>query len=314
MRVRGFGIMLVCVLAFGVAAADAQPRGKAKAEGRVLNEQGEPLPEAIVAAMMDGFEKPFQQAKTNKRGEWSIDNLAPGQWKFYFGGIDGLEEKAVPVEVGTSGTVKVPDVTLAKPIDHQAYVNSELQRAAGLMQTRQHGEARKIYEAILQKYPDVQAEFRGQLHGAIGQTYAIENQPARAVEHMKQAVTLDPGNPDIKLVYGEMLMQAGQREEGEKVLLGVDLAQVKDPFPFMNVVIAMINDQRTDDALDLVSRLMKQFPAEHSLYYYRGRAYVAAKKLPEARADLEKFVAAAPADARELPDAKNILEQLKDVK
>ena len=36
--------------------------------------------------------------------------------------------------------------------------------------------------------------------------------------------------------------------------------------------------------------------------------------MPEAKADLEKFVAVAPPDARELPDAKKILEQLKTVK
>ena len=59
---------------------------------------------------------------------------------------------------------------------------------------------------------------------------------------------------------------------------------------------------------------MAQFPTDNSLYYYRGRALIAAKKLPEAKADLEKYVAAAPADARELADAKKILEQLKDVK
>ena len=59
---------------------------------------------------------------------------------------------------------------------------------------------------------------------------------------------------------------------------------------------------------------MTQFPTETSLYYYRGRANLAAKKLPEAKADLEKFVAGAPPSARELPDAKKILEQMKDVK
>jgi hypothetical protein len=36
--------------------------------------------------------------------------------------------------------------------------------------------------------------------------------------------------------------------------------------------------------------------------------------MPEARADMEKFVAGAPPDARELPDARKILEQLKTIK
>ena len=99
----------------------------------------------IVAAVMEGMDKPFQQAKTNNKGEWSVQNLAAGKWKIYFGGKEGLEEKAVDVAVGESGTVTVPEVKLAKPVDHDAVINAEIQKAADLMQTRQPAEARKIY-------------------------------------------------------------------------------------------------------------------------------------------------------------------------
>ena len=63
-----------------------------------------------------------------------------------------------------------------------------------------------------------------------------------------------------------------------------------------------------------IDKLQKQFPTQANILYYRGRAYIAAKKMPEAKADLEKFVSMAPPDARELPDAKSLLEKLKDVK
>ena len=54
----------------------------------------------------------------------------------------------------------------------------------------------------------------------------------------------------------------------------------------------------------------------HSIRFAADTAkkVLAAKKLPEAKADLEKFVATAPPSARELADAKKILEQMKDVK
>ena len=64
----------------------------------------------------------------------------------------------------------------------------------------------------------------------------------------------------------------------------------------------------------LLDKVQKQFPTQANILYYRGRAYIAAKKMPEAKADLEKFVSMAPPDARELPDAKSLLEKLKDVK
>jgi Tfp pilus assembly protein PilF len=302
------------MVALGAAPAAAQDRGKTRAQGKVLNDQGQPLQDVIVAAVMDGFDKPFQQTKTNNKGEWRIDNLAAGKWKFFFGGKPELEEKSVDVEVGASGNVAVPDVTLGKPVDHNAFVNAELQKAQQFMQTKQPGEARKVYEALLEKYPTAPAEFRAQLHGGVAQIYGMENQHPQALEHLKKATELDPSNTDLQLVYGELLIQSGQRAEGEKILLGADMTKVKDPFPYMNIVISRINDQKADEALALLEKLMAQFPTDNSLYYYRGRAHIAAKKLPEAKADLEKFVAAAPAGSRELEDAKKILEQLKDVK
>ncbi len=313
MTARRMAMMLVGVLALSVVTA-AQSKGKTKAQGKVVDEAGQPLGDVIVAAVMEGQDKPFQQAKTNNKGEWSVQNLVAGKWKFYFGGKQGLEEKSVDADVGESGTVTVPEVKLAKPVDHDAVINAEIQKAADLMQTRQPAEARKIYQSLIEKYPQAQPAFRAQVQGAIAQTYMAENQAPQAIEQLKKATEADPSNVDLQLAYGEILMQANQRAEGEKVLLSVDFTKVKDPFPYMNIIIGKINDQKADEALELIAKLMTQFPTENALYYYRGRANLAAKKMPEAKADLEKFVAAAPATARELPDAKKILEQMKDIK
>jgi tetratricopeptide (TPR) repeat protein len=313
MTARRMAMMLVGVLALSVVTA-AQSKGKTKAQGKVVDEAGQPLGDVIVAAVMEGQDKPFQQAKTNNKGEWSVQNLAAGKWKFYFGGKQGLEEKSVDADVGESGTVTVPEVKLAKPVDHDAVINAEIQKAGDLMQTKQPAEARKVYQALLDKYPQAQPAFRAQVMGAVAQTYMAENQAPQAIEQLKKATEADPSNVDLQLAYGEILMQANQRAEGEKVLLSVDVTKVKDPFPYMNIIIGKINDQKADEALELIAKLMTQFPTENALYYYRGRANLAAKKMPEAKADLEKFVAAAPATARELPDAKKILEQMKDIK
>jgi tetratricopeptide (TPR) repeat protein len=309
-------VVLIGVLALSPVTA-AQNRGKTKAQGKVVDEQGQPLGDVIVAAVMDGMDKPFQQTKTNNKGEWKVENLAAGKWKFFFGGKQGLEEKSVDMDVAESGTVSVPDVKLAKPVDHDAVISGEIPKAAELMKGGNAAEARKIYEEILAKYPQAQPPFRAQVYGAVAQTYVAENNAAGAAEQLKKATEADPSNTDLQLVYGEMLMQSNdpaQKAQGEKLLLGMDISKVKDPFPYMNVVIGQINAQKPDEALALLNKLMTQFPTDTSLYYYRGRANLAAKKLPEAKADLEKFVAGAPPSARELADAKKILEQMKDVK
>jgi tetratricopeptide (TPR) repeat protein len=316
MTARRMAVVLIGVLALSAVTA-AQNRGKTKAQGKVVDEQGQPLGDVIVAAVMNGLDKPFQQTKTNNKGEWKVENLAAGKWKFFFGGKQGLEEKSVDMDVAESGTVDVPEVKLAKPVDHDAVIGAEIQKAAELMKASKPAEARKIYEDILAKYPQAQAPFRAQVYGAVAQTYVAENNAAGAAEQLKKATEADPANTDLQVVYGEMLMQSNdpaQKAEGEKLLLGIDISKVKDAFPYMNVVISQINAQKPDEALALLNKLMTQFPTDTTLYYYRGRANLAAKKLPEAKADLEKFVASAPPSARELADAKKILEQMKDVK
>jgi tetratricopeptide (TPR) repeat protein len=315
MTARRMAIVLIGVLALSAVTA-AQNRGKTKAQGKVVDEQGAPLGDVIVAAVMDGMDKPFQQTKSNNKGEWKVENLAAGKWKFFFGGKQGLEEKSVDMEVGESGTVDVPDVKLGKPVDHDAVIKGEIEKAADLMKGGKAAEARKIYEDILAKYPQAQPPFRAQVYGAVAQTYVAENNAVGAAEQLKKATEADPSNTDLQVVFGEMLMQSNdpaQKAQGEKLLLGLDISKVKDPFPYMNVVIGQINAQKPEDALALLNKLMTQFPTDSSLYYYRGRANLAAKKLPEAKADLEKFVAGGP-PARELADAKKILEQMKDVK
>jgi tetratricopeptide (TPR) repeat protein len=146
------------------------------------------------------------------------------------------------------------------------------------MQTRQPAEARKVYQALLDKYPQAQPAFRAQVMGAVAQTYMAENQAPQAIEQLKKATEADPSNVDLQLAYGEILMQANQRAEGEKVLLSVDFTKVKDPFPYMNIIIGKINDQKADEALELIAKLMTQFPTENALYYYRGRAQPGGEK------------------------------------
>ena len=101
--------------------------------------------------------------------------------------------------------MSVPEVNLTKPVDHDAVINAEIQKAADLMQTKQAGEARKVYQGILDKYPQAQPAFRAPVLGAIAQTYMAENAAPQAAETLKKATEADPSNVDLQLAYGEIL-------------------------------------------------------------------------------------------------------------
>ncbi len=308
MRVRQAVAVMACVVAVLVVPGlvRAQAEGEARIAGKVVDQQKKPVPDAVVRAQLAGQ---MRQAKTNNRGEWSINNIAGGMWEIEFT-KEGFAPQRITLDLKPDQRIANVDVMLAPPApDPNVEIQAEVKRAAELLQNKQIPEGRKIYETLLAKYPDLH-----QLHEFIGRTYAAENQYDKALEHMRIAVEKNPENVGAKVLLGDLLMEKGEKAEAQKVLDSIDLQKVEDPAPFINLAITKINDQKVDEALALLEKLIVRFPKEANLLYYRGRAYLAAKKLPEAKADLEKFVATALPDARELPDAKRVLEQLKDVK
>jgi len=310
MRGRQAVVVMACALALAAAPGTAltQTRGDARIGGKVVDDQGKPAQDVVVKAQL-GQQTPPLGTKTNNKGEWSINGIAGGTWELEFL-KEGFAPHRITLEVKPDQRIQGIQVALAKPgPDPNAEIQAEVKRAAELLQNKQIPEGRKIYENLIAKYPDL-----FQLHEYIGRTYAAEGQYDKAIEHMRTAVEKDPSNVQVKVFLGDLLMEKGQKDEAEKVLASIDLTKVEDPAPFVNVAIVKINDQKPDEAIAWLEKLIARFTNETSLFYYRGRAHLAAKKLPEAKADLEKFVAAAKPDARELPDAKKILEQLKDVK
>jgi predicted Zn-dependent protease len=287
----------------------AQPKGNAKLTGKVVDDQGQPIPDVTVRAQMTG-QTDVLSGKSDKKGEWEVKGAANGEWKVELS-KSGLETTVEVVEVKENNAPPL-NVTLlkkgaAKP-DPMAEVNAQLQKAAEVAQAGKIPEARKMYEDLLAKYPNIY-----QLEGFIARTYAAENNIPQALEHLK--VNLDKEKDpaqinELKLFQAELLMESGDKAGANAILNAVDMKDVKDPYTFINQAINLINDKKGPEAVDLLTKLIAQFPTTNELYYYRGRAYVASEKLDEAKADLEKFVSLAP-NAKETADAKKILEQIK---
>jgi tetratricopeptide (TPR) repeat protein len=296
-------VVLIAVLV--AAAALAQSRGNGRINGKVVGEDNKPIQDVEVKAVKVGESEVFA-TKTNNKGEWALGGLGQGEWNIDFV-KPGMEtvQKAMGVRDGRNPAVNI--AMKVAPPDPREEINKEMERAAEHIRGGRIPEARKIYEDLLAKFPNVH-----QFHTFIARAYAGESNMAKAIEHTKIALEKEPENVETKLLLAELLQSAGQKEDAAKLLETVDITKAKDPFVFVNVAINKINDNKAPEAVELLTKLIAQFPNENQLYYYRGRAHLAASKFDEAKVDLEKFVAAAPAGVeKELEDAKKILEQLK---
>jgi predicted Zn-dependent protease len=302
---KSIRVAITLVLAALVASsALAQSRGNARLSGKVVDEQGQPIADVVIKAQMAGQTEALS-GKSDKKGEWRVNGMADGQWQVELM-KDGLEPMKVAVEVRNERATPL-NVTMLKPapkVDPNVEINTAVQQAAQLAQGGKFAEARKIYEDLLVKYPTIH-----QLEGFIARTYAAEGQPAKALEHLKIAMDKAPNDVDLKLLQADLLIEAGDKAAARAILDGVDIAQVKDPFPFMNAAITLINEKKGAEAAASLTKLLAQFPNQNEIYYYRGRAYLSDGKMDEARADLEKFVSLAPT-SKEAAEAKKILDQM----
>ena len=143
---------------------------------------------------------------------------------------------------------------------------------------------------MIAKYPEAY-----RLNAFIAQTYAEEKNYDKAIEHLKIVVDKEPGDIDMKTFLAELYTAKGSRKRRRRCSMSVDMTQVKDPTIFINMAIGAINAGKADEAIALLDKVAKQFPTQSNVLYYRARANIVAKKMPEAKADLEKFVSIAPA-------------------
>jgi predicted Zn-dependent protease len=319
-----FRVSVTLALAVMLAAgAAAQSRGKLRITGKVVDEAGQPVEGADVRAAKKGESQPqVFSAKTNKSGEWTIAGLAAGEWVIE-AMKDGVGAKEVTETLEEAVLSKTVNITISKGAaaapaaaapaapavaDPSVEINAEDARAIKLAQEGKVEEARKIYEALLAKHPTVH-----QLNARLAAMFAAENNAVKALENIKIALAKEPANVDYQMLAAELMMETGDREGSQKILDSVDMTKVKDPRAFTNSAIHKINSGdklQAEQAVELLTKMIAQYPNDHLLLYLRARAYIVGTRLPEAKADLEKYVAVAPPTTPQLADAKKLLEQL----
>ncbi len=298
-----FAVTMV-LAALVASSALAQSRGNARLNGKVVDEQGQPIADVVVKAQLAG-QTEVLSGKSDKKGEWRVNGMADGQWQVELT-KDGLDPIRVPVEVRNERATPL-NITMLKPapkVDPNVEINDQVKKAAQLAQDGKFADARKIYQDLLVKYPSIY-----QLEGFIARTYAAESNPAKAMEHLKIAMDKEPNDIDLKLLHADLLIETGDKAGARAILDAVDMTKVKDPFPFMNAAIILINEKKGAEAVAMLTKLLTQFPTQNEIYYYRGRAYIVDQKMDEAKADLEKFVSLAPT-AKDAPEAQKLIEQL----
>jgi len=310
MKIFEAAVLGVFVLGLAAPAVAQEWKGLGRVGGKVVDEAKKPIEGVTVKAMMPASNnRGPADNKSNSKGDWAVGGIARGQWALDFV-KEGYETVSISVMVQEAARIPPMEIVMKKaappPVDPNVEIQARLREAADLMNAKKYAEARAIYEGLQAKYPEVK-----QFRPLIARAYYGEGNKERALEILREASAADPDNAEVKMLLGNLLVEAGKGDEAKAVMSSVDDAKITDPLVYINIAIASINDNKHAEALPVLEKAITRFPDHPDAYYYRGISFLATGKVPEAKADLEKFIKIAKPDAPELPLAKQILDSIK---
>jgi len=286
--------------------------GRARVEGSIKNEKGEPIAGAKVSlrwkAHTDG-----PDLTTDKKGKWAVLGLVGGTWKIDFE-ASGYVSKQISAQLKEGERNPPIDVQLqpAQPATHEEIsvggkkvseaTAQSIEKGNAALTAKNYAEARAAYLKALADLPD-----NAPLLMRIAAAYYGEGNSDEAVSYAKKVVEKDPEDVAAWRMIAEIELARGNLEIGKAALDKVPSEKIKDAQPFLNMGILLYNRKKPQEAEAAFNKALGIQPDLADAYYMRGLARLQLKRKAEAKADLEKYLELSPNGA----DAKDVREILK---
>lgn len=294
-------------------------RGKARVDGIVRNEKGEPIEGVKVILRWGKSDRGGPDLTTDKKGRWSIFGLANGSWDMDFEAHGYLPKKisvplqerarnpSVEVQLEPAPQAAAPSSTelqvAGKKISKEAAEAIETGNAA--MTAKNWPAAREAYLKALPELPD-----NAPLLQRIAAAYLADGKSAEALQYARQAAEKAPSGSTAWLMVAQIELQNGNLEAGRAALEKVPPEEIRDSQPYLNVGILLMNQKKPSEAEAAFTKAVEVKPELSEGYYYRGLARLQMKKNAEAKADLQKALDLAP----DGPESKEIRELLQTIR
>ena len=272
-------------------------RGDAQVAGTVTDEAGKGVPEAkvtfIFAKSNDGF-----FATTKKNGEFSAKDIKEGEWRVQ---VDAANFVTVRRTL-TISDKKNPPIAVQLRRDNSPEL---LTKAEGLFKEGKNAEARTEYMTVLADHPELTA-----INRAIAFTYGREKKHVDALKYLDLALAGNPDDTTLLQLAAASAMELSDYPRAMGYLGKIDEAALADPDPLVNAALNLLNRNRSADGAALLTRVIGRFQDVADAYFYRAYANLQANKPADAKPDLEKYLALAPAG----PQAAKAKELLAGIK
>jgi tetratricopeptide (TPR) repeat protein len=302
------GLLLALTLMRGEASAQT-----GTARGKVVDEQGQAVPDAKVLLEFKGGRGRKFDAKTNKKGEYTQVGLDPGVWRVTVS-KDGYQGSYVENKVALGEPTPMPDILLRKAgvagasVGGGDEIRAQFKKALDLTQAGQLDEAAAAYKEILVKAPSIP-----EVHYNLGYLYSQKKDWAAAEVAFQKALELKPDYSEATVALAKVYQDSGQTEKAAE-LMNKSTEGSSDPKVLFNAAIFHLNAGQMQEAMDDFLKVEAADPQNAEVQYHIGTIMVGQNKIAEAVERLEKYLSMNPQNPQNVATAKGLLQALKPKK
>jgi tetratricopeptide (TPR) repeat protein len=308
---------LVAGLLLTAPAGWAQSTGAVR--GRVVDEKGQPLPEAVVSLDFQGGVTRKFDTKTNKKGEFTQVGLVPGGYRIT-ANKDGYQGAYVDTRVGLGEPLQLPELKLTSKAAAQAAAGADADKANAALrelfakanQLSNEGkadEAIAAYQEVLAKNPQI-----AEAHYNIGYLHSQKKDWAAAEAAYNKALEVRPGYAEAMSALARVYQDSGQPAKAAELLAKAATDNPTDAKVQFSLGVFHLNAGRAEEAAAAFNKAKEIDPANAEVYYYLGTLAVGQNKIPEAVASLEKYLTMNPTNTQNVATAQGLLQALKPKK
>jgi len=299
------------------AAGWAQSTGAVR--GRVVDEKGQPVPDAVISLDYQGGVNRKFDIKSNKKGEFTQVGLSPGAYRITVS-KDGYQGTYIDSRVSLGEPSQLPDFKLVSKAAAQAAAGAETDKAnAGLRelfakatQLSQEGksdEAIAAYQEVLAKNPQI-----AEAHYNIGFIKAQKKDWPGAEAAYLKALEVRPGYSEATTALARVYQESGQADKATALLTKAATDNPKDAKAQFSLGVFYLNSGKSEEAAAAFQKSAEADPSNPEVYYYLGTLDVGQNKIPDAISHLEKYLSMNPTNQQNVATAQGLLAALKPKK
>ena len=297
----------------------------ATVRGKVVDEAGGPIPDVKIEMEFKGEsrQKIVKTVVTDKKGGFVRAGLPGGPYRFSFT-KDGYKTYVMEMGISLGGFSEIPDVVLhpgaiaaalpagataeavLPPEPDSAKVGQAYTAGVEAVKAGRMDEAEALFKEVIEKFPDL-----GGAHYNLGYVYQTKKDWKSAEAEYLRVTELQPGRSDAFIA-----LAAARELDGRSPEAVTGLIQAAPSFPedarFLYALgITCLNAGRSAEGSEALKKVLALDPANPEPFFHLATLAVGENRVPEAVAQLDKYVSMAGQDPRNLETAKRLLAALK---